>query len=59
MSLHNVHFLGVADARDARGHPGGRAASFVDDTLRGMREGDEVGRRRADESHRVSASRWP
>ena len=43
MSLHNVHFLGAL-MRAMRGAIAeGRATSFVRETLRAMREGDEVG----------------
>ena len=43
MSLHNVHFLGAL-MRAMRGAIAeGRAESFVRESLRTMREGDEVG----------------
>ncbi len=43
MSLHNVHFLGALMKGMRAAIREGRAAAYVDETLRGMREGDEVG----------------
>ena len=43
MSLHNIYFLGSLMRGMREAIREGRAASYVDDTLRGMREGDELG----------------
>jgi queuine tRNA-ribosyltransferase len=43
MSLHNIYFLGSLMQGMRAAIREGRAAAYVDDTLRGMREGDELG----------------
>ncbi|MDO9019511.1 MAG: tRNA guanosine(34) transglycosylase Tgt [Myxococcales bacterium] len=43
MSLHNVYFLGSLMRGMRAAIREGRAAAYVDDTLRGIAEGDEVG----------------
>jgi queuine tRNA-ribosyltransferase len=43
LSLHNLHFLGALLAATRRAIAEGRAERFVEETLQGWREGDEVG----------------
>lgn len=43
LSLHNIYFLGALMRGMRAAISEGRAAAYVDETLRGMREGDEVG----------------
>jgi queuine tRNA-ribosyltransferase len=43
MSLHNVYFLGSLMRGMRAAIREGRAAAYVDETLRGIKEGDEVG----------------
>jgi queuine tRNA-ribosyltransferase len=43
LSLHNLHFLGALLAALREAIAAGRAGRFVEDTLQGWRDGDEVG----------------